>query len=190
MNRTLKLISLGIIVLGFTSSTYAIQQKDISIANRSEMTGKYEVGFCGRPSEKGIPTHAFVMLTHTDPSGNITMKSIGHTAADKVNAVLSWFGDPAEGFLEAEKFTHQKQMCLNVGVDLDQYAKVLAHTESALEEFGFDTKNTNIIRSYKLGEKDCLSYVIDIAKDLGIKTPDRGKYQLPYSYIKELVKIN
>ena len=45
-------------------------------------------------------------------------------------------------------------------------------------------------KEYKLLQKDCVSFVAEVAKIVGLKIPDRKKALLPQDFIQKISKLN
>jgi hypothetical protein len=180
------------------SPSYAAPPKKINLANQSEPTGVYELGFCSRPSpvsSKGWPGHAFVSFSHSTSAGHDFM-SIGHTiTAGTSSAAAGWslFGSAVGGLLKAENYTSVLENCLLVVVNKQDYDRAHALTVSPLQTMGLVRGPAIVFQAYKLASEDCVGFTISVAETLkskGLKVPARNSLEGPASYIQRLIAAN
>ena len=175
----------------------SLHAKEIDLSTRTDATGTYDIAFCSRPSPQGnIPGHMFVSYSHVDPEGNRDFTAIGHTinaGVGPVSATWSYFGDAVGGHLAEEKYTHVKQNCLSVRVNKEDFDKSRALADNPLKNIGIINVPSIVFESYKLGEKDCMSFAISVAQVLqprGLKIPPRGATELPIAYMSKFIAAN
>ena len=171
----------------------------LDLRTSSDVSGEYEIGFCARPSPdttKQLPGHAFVSFSIKSQDGRRTFKAIGHTVQSGVSgasAAWSYFGDRVDGYLKEEKFTSAMQSCLVAKVNLSDYERAFALTKNALASMGAIPSDVPVFEFYKLGEDDCLSFMMNVANLLvskGLKVPKRNPTELPLSYIQRFIEAN
>lgn len=169
----------------------------IDLATRSEPGGPYEVGFCARPSpnEKGFPGHAFVSFAQGSGDGR-TFLAIGRTiepGTSTGSAVAPYFGTPVPGLVREEEYSHIRQNCMTVRVNADHYQAARAQALPRLASLNLETGAVPRTEAYSLGSADCLTFVVDVARQLetaGLKVPARAPADLPQTYIRKLDQAN
>ncbi len=190
MKRLISLTLAGFLAVGSSEA------KTIDLSNMSDPAGEFEVAFCARPSpEHEKPGHAFVSFSHKQPDGKRDFFAIGHTisSSDGASAAWSYFGDPITGYLKEELYTSIKQNCLNAKVNKSEYDKAIALTKDPLASLGLSRDGAIIFQAYKLGDKDCMSFMIKVAavlKPNGLNVPDRGATELPMDYMVRFIGAN
>lgn len=182
------------LILAYLNS---VEAKTLDFSNISDPTGEYEVALCARPSPstpKNLPGHAFVSFTHTNNTGQVSVKSIGHTTnVGALPALLSYFGTPVSGYLSEEKYTSTMEKCLRIKVNKPDFQRALSHTENPLYKLGIGDKNDPVLRNYSLGENDCMNFMVEVAKELtslGLKIPDRKRAEKPLNYLERVLRAN
>lgn len=171
---------------------------ELDLSNRSDPAAVYNVAFCGRPSpdSTGKPGHAFVAFSRKPHGGERDFLAIGHTVAASTGAVeatWSYFGEPVPGLLKEELYTSVQQNCLDVTVNKEDYEAARSLTVSPLETMGVIPAGTPVFEAYKLGESDCMTFVMAVAGVLeprGLRIPDRGATEFPMAYIQRLIDDN
>ncbi len=172
----------------------------LDLRNSSDESGEYEIAFCARPSPddsaKNLPGHAFVSFSYYSPDGNRKFMSIGHTVQpgiSQASTIWSYFGESVDGYLAEEKYTSIKQSCLVVKVNKSDYDKSFLLTVDPLKQMKITSSENHVIEAYKLGSKDCIGFMIEVAKILelkGFKIPNRKTGDLPLAYIERLISSN
>jgi hypothetical protein len=185
----------------YTVLAFAEPHKVVDFRNKSDADGVVrEISFCGRPSPdtlKKLPGHAFVAFSSIEPSGKREYLAIGHTTkAPPINALLTYIGiiNSVPGFLAEEKYTASKEECLVVGVNKDKFNKAISLAKSPLDNF-FPNLNDRppLLLSYKLGDADCMSFMISVARLFepdGLNIPPRAATELPLIYIRRFIDSN
>ncbi|TCP67377.1 hypothetical protein [Sphingomonas sp. PP-CE-1G-424] len=170
--------------------------KTINLATMSE-TGGYEISFCARPSPNGgKPGHAFVAFSKVTTPGNRQFLGIGHTLAAGTSATAatwSYFGSPVPGVLKEEVYTAIRQQCLTAKVNSADYNAAYALTQPPLQKMGITTVGGPVFEAYKLGDKDCMTFMISVAQILsyrGLVVPARGSVEFPMDYMQRLIASN
>ena len=127
--------------------------------------------------------HAFVLVTgatDADP-GHRVDDNYGFTARSVTPAILM---GPVTGEIIAVNagYVRQSQPHLRIVLTDAQYAAVMATVARWRALPG---------RSYNLGHRNCVSFVGDVARTLGMKVEDtRGLMKKPRSYLDNLVRLN
>ena len=182
-------------VLSSVSGAIAADKR-INLANKSDLAGTFELGFCARPSPssaKGWPGHAFVSFSQKSPEGARTFSAIGHTVAPGVGlAKAGWslFGSPVPGILKEENYTSVMEECLIVEVNKEDFDKALGMSKSPLEKAGLKISGP-LLEVYVLGAEDCVAWMIGIAnliRPKGLKVPERKMAESPMPYMRRLVE--
>lgn len=184
----------------FILSGNPVIAKIIDLKNSSDISGDYELGFCARPSPdtfKQLPGHVFVSYSHVPNKGQRTFFAIGHTVTpDSSPAAATWsyFGKPVEGYLKEEIYTSSMEQCLRVKVSKKDYDAAYALTVSPLQSLGvLSHKDLPVFQAYKLGEHDCMEFLIKVGSTLkskGLKLPQRGATEFPIPYVIRLINDN
>jgi len=168
----------------------------IDLRNQSE-AGDYEVAFCARPSPNGgLPGHAFVSFSSTNPGQQRDFISVGHTPSQ--DSGLGWtlwsrIGRPVNGVVAEERYTSVSEQCLQVKVNRATYAELRQRTVDPFAIIGFSDVGTPVVHPYKLGIKDCVAFAITAARhlqSLGMQVPDRHDNETPVHYIERLIEAN
>lgn len=174
-----------------------LEAKVIDLSTRSDPSGSYEVAFCARPSPQGsVPGHMFVAFSHKPPEGGRDFLAIGHTVNAGVgagSAAWSYFGAPVPGHLGEERYTSVRQSCLDVVVNKEDYEAARANIQDPLSTLGVTGKPGLIFEYYKLGEDDCITFVLSVAQSLkraGLIVPARSPADLPMKYAEKLIGAN
>lgn len=173
----------------------------IDLRNSTDMSGTYEVGFCARPSPdtvKNLPGHAFVSFSFSPNNGHRQFMGIGHTVPEgssALRAFWSYFGSPVTGYLKEEVYTSRMERCLQVKVNKADYDATYALTANPLSIMGIIEvpKDSPVFEAYKLGDRDCMKFVINVAEVLKprvLKVPERKSAELPLNYIKRFIENN
>jgi hypothetical protein len=122
--------------------------------------------------------------------------AIGHTLASGTSAARatwSYFGAPVQGLLKEELYTSIQQNCLDVLVSQEDFQRARALSADPLHKVGLTAREGTVLESYKLGEQDCMTFLIGVARMLeskGLKVPVRGVTELPMQYITRFVSAN
>lgn len=190
-------------VLGAFASLFATNAfaKDVDLSTRTEVSGEeFFVGVCARPSPAGTvladgkPGHMFASFSHKFPDGTFDFVALGHTTDAGAAALVTYFpgGGVVDGRIEAEKFTHALQECLNVKVNPEDYraASQALSVWRTMEEL---TGVPLILEDYTLGSEDCMSFALDVAaklEPLGLIVPVRDGTELPMDYLARLIAAN
>lgn len=173
--------------------------KTIDLRRMSEASGEYQISFCARPSPDapaGLPGHAFVAFSTRAAGGNWTFHSIGRTVTvgtSPANAAWSYFGDPVSGALKAEIYTSAMQTCLTAQVNSNDYNAAEALSQNPLAQYGLGLPTDPVFEFYKLGEDDCISFLVDVASVLkrsGLKVPTRHALDTPIEFVEALKVAN
>ncbi len=188
------LLFLWLLVLALPSAA-----KTVDLSTRTEEDGQFEIAFCARPSpdtKRGLPGHMFVSFSQLRTGGKREFLAIGHTVAPGTAAgaaAWSYFGEPISGYLAEERYSSIGQDCLLVVVNQDDYSKAYAMTNDPLAAMGIVRSNEPVLQAYKLGEDDCMTFLIRVAHLLrprGLKVPERGATELPMVYVGRLIASN
>jgi hypothetical protein len=122
--------------------------------------------------------------------------AIGHTVAagtSATSAIWSYFGTPVQGLLKEELYTSIKQDCLDLRVNQEDFRQARSLAEDPLQKIGLTAREGTVFESYKLGEQDCMTFLIAVARTLestGLKVPARGRTELPMQYIVRFISAN
>ena len=181
-----------------TSVSAGALAKEIDLSNISDPAGIYNIAFCARPSPDatGKPGHAFVSFSHLPHGGQRDFLAIGHTVGAGVGpaeAAWSFFGTPVSGVLGEEKYTSIKQQCLDTQVNKSDYDQARALAMPALELMGIGQPGGTVFQAYKLGDEDCLAFMINVAnilKPRGLSVPTRGATETPMAYMERFIEAN
>jgi hypothetical protein len=194
-----RMVSMTVLVLALSPGLPGPSTaKTIDLSTRTDVTGVYDIAFCARPSldSTGKPGHAFVSYSHATNAGNRDFMAIGHTimaGTTPVNAAWSYFGAPVSGLLKPEVYTSIKQNCLDVQVNLEDFQRARALADDPLHKMGLTAQDGTVFEAYKLGEQDCMTFLIAVAHTLetrGLKVPTRGSTELPMTYIARFIAAN
>jgi hypothetical protein len=156
-----------------------------------------EINFCVRESPdtvKNLPGHAFVGFSQKEAGKDRIFIAIGHTLASGTSTTSAvWsFVNAVNGLLKEENYTAATVECLTVKVDEPDYDRAFALTKNPLDILGLKI-NAPVIESYRLGINDCETFMISVARTLeskGLKIPKRLTTDLPFAYLKKLIKAN
>ncbi len=167
----------------------------IDLRNQSEV-GSYEISFCARPSPGGgLPGHAFVSFSASQPGQKRDFISVGHTvsASNKtVSNIWSAMGGPVDGLITEERYTSAMERCLRTMVKKMTYDYLRLEAADPLAKMGLAV-GLPVVQGYKLGSEDCITFAIGIAKQLeplGLRIPARATADLPAGYILKLIRAN
>ena len=176
-----------------------VAAKKIDLSTRTDAQGRFELGFCARPSPdvaKGWPGHTFVSFAHHSPSGGLDFVAIGHTVSAGVSpAAAAWslFGSPVSGKLAEERYQSALERCLIVVVNREVYEAAFRFTQSPLVELGLAPAALPVFESYKLGSQDCINWMLRVASvvsPVGLRVPTREASDLPVAYVEKLIAAN
>lgn len=176
----------------------SVMAKEVDLSNFSDPTGVYNIAFCARPSPDatGKPGHAFVSFSHLPHGGQRDFLAVGHTVSAGVGpaeAGWSFFGAPVSGVLGEEKYTSIRQQCLDTQVNKADYDQARALATPALELMGIGQPGGSVFQAYKLGEEDCVTFMIEVAnilKPRGLNVPARGAAEAPMAYMERFIEAN
>jgi len=125
--------------------------------------------------------HAFFTLKGELEGGKSVSGAHGFTAVNVSPGIL-W--GSVKGIVKAPsaKYISKSDAQFTVTIDDAQYRKLMAHV----------TKWKNIPqKSYNLNKRNCVHFVEDALKLLGLKTNPKTKYRKkPTSFMKEIKKLN
>jgi hypothetical protein len=164
----------------------------VDLRTQSSVEAEYEVSLCARPSPEGdVPGHAFVLYSVKLRGSDRKVLALGFTTSASTSKTAASYGGwlPVDGFLGEERYTSIKQRCLVVRVDKPAFdaAWKLAHPFAG----SVVLENLRFAGVYTLGEKDCMSFMVDVANVLkGVKVPQRGGAELPRQYLRRLIESN
>jgi hypothetical protein len=178
----------------------------VDIAKKSEGPKRYYVGFGSKRNETlPLGSHSFVLFGVSGPNDRGRLRKVGRVLtlgiplfgervdfeAYSFNALIS--SDPRERIpavlqaliplipstvdgqmLPENVLPSQIDQLLILGLDKDQYERA----KKKLGEWDY--------RKYRLGSADCLTVVQEIARELGLETPDRLTSPTPETYISDL----
>ncbi|MCK5779117.1 MAG: hypothetical protein KAH11_10020 [Rhodospirillales bacterium] len=167
----------------------------IDLRNRSEEKD-YRIGFCARKTPDtmfGLPNHAFVVFSTYDSGGNLlSLRSAGWSPQPGTMKKAAT-RKKVNGYFSPELQSSASQNCFTVKVNSDKFKAAESHLDSAplsLSESEFpDLTSGKFYFSYRLLEADCISFVSNVARELGLTAPARGA-ALPIEYIDELYGAN
>lgn len=177
--------------VSIVDAALAIEFATIDRRIRSESTD-YRVSFCAResPGLKIFPTHAYVVLSRFDGTGKLLeLDAVGWMPVGDTKYTI----ESVLGYFKPELQTPKSQVCLPVLVNSDLYAKVKKLRKSApltrKDPKVEDVFQAPVYLTYRMTERDCLTFIIDVAKALGLKTPPRGTLR-PIDYVPKLYAAN
>lgn len=181
--------------LAFAHTSASAAELDLS--NRSEPEGKFQVGFCARPSPsaRGWPGHAFVSWSKPLSASTRDFKAIGHTVSSGTTAsAAAWsiFGTAVHGQLKQELYTSVFEKCLLVTVNKEDFEATERLSEPILKRLGISDE-TVLLQAYQLSGDDCVSWMIRVAAILepkGLKVPKRGSLEAPMTFMQRLIAAN
>lgn len=178
---------------------FATPHKTLDLKNSTDGDGgEREISFCARPSPdtiKNIPGHMFVAFSLVPKSGNRSYTALGHTTKEPLaNVLITYLGftDPVSGFLDEERYTSTLEQCLVLKVNKADYDTAFAIAKPNLDKY-LPGLNAPLLRSYSLGDKDCMEFTISIAnlfKSKGLNVPVRKATELPLTYVRRLIDSN
>jgi len=181
----MKTICLGCtLMLAMLTSSLVHAEPDIvsvDMRDRSENDAYYIV-FLARPAQastdnddKSWTGHAFIGLGKDDSSAKAcTSTSFGFYPAKGVGAL-----GPVPGKIVEESHKSQQRTMLVVQVNSDTYDRI----DKIRQEW---SKKTD----YRLIERDCITFTMEVAKACGVSVPKRDKFKLPWDYVKALADSN
>jgi hypothetical protein len=147
----------------------------------------YYIEFCAVPARgSGLfwkPGHVFVSFFEHTPSGRLQSRGmVGMYPVNKLVGIGSFFFGPLPGGLENElyrKSIYRTTRRLIIRVDSDQF------------EAAWDIqKKWSSEDVYQLVAHDCVTFMDEIALTLGMESPPRFPYLLPFDYLEALIERN
>ena len=180
-------------VLGLPAAASAKPHKVLDLRTMTDPAGEFSVSLCSRPSANDdIPGHAYVVYSVKPHNGERKILALGFTtAAGPAKAALSYRGwlSSVDGYLGEERYTNINENCLVVLVNKNAYEAAFAKAHPLAAIPGLES--VRFIGQYELSEKDCMTFVIDVASALkGVKIPVRGATEFPQPYIRRLIDSN
>lgn len=172
--------------------------EELDLSTRTDADAAFDIAFCARPSpgDKGKPGHAFVAFSRKPHDGERDFLAIGHTvSASETAASSAWsyFGSPVSGLLKEELYTSVEQNCLVVTVNSEDYEAARQLADAPLHQMGIVEQDTPVFQAYRLGEEDCMTFMISVAETLtprGLQVPARQSTELPMDYMQRFIGAN
>ena len=189
----LLMVRISVILITFLSLEHVGAEilGNIDFRKRSD-PNNYEVSFCAResPGESGLPGHAFVVFSYDNHQGR-SFLAIGHSPSEE--SLKTALGVEVGGLLKKEKYSAIVRNCFLVKLDQESYEKGYTLTRPTLEKLGLvkQSKDNLTYFSYKLAAQDCVTFIQDVAGEIGLKVAQReGFSNFPMRYIKKFWELN
>lgn len=181
----LKLSTTIIVLVVFSTSTFAGEKRIVFGAQTAPDGSTYEVGFCarGQDAEGSGPGHAFVVLQSFDKSNK------------RIEFLTAGFGPPKSvpvhkyGLIGPENYSDPTQECLVAETNKDKYQRIKQEIQDK-KEFSFAGVTIPLSRPYVVVLDDCVTFMQAVAKDFGLVVPNRVEGLLPLTFVESLKAAN
>lgn len=126
----------------------------------------------------GFPGHCYVVLNDTDDDNVLHGTSISYTPARYWDQIPSLVGNVKGVLGEHAALGNTRNLDRVIAiVDVETYNRALLDRASWSME------------TFRAGERDCVSFADQIARTIGLRTPDHHN-KFPQDYVRELKTLN
>ena len=168
MRKTATII--GCLLIG-SSVCFGAEPKSIDLRKQRDEATVHSIVFLARA---GLPGHAFVAFGSDSKEDLACLSRAFGFYPDGGKGVVG----PVPGQIVDESRKAPGETLLILKVDRKDFEKAEAIRAAWTR------------KRYKLRTSDCNTYVIETAKALGLKVPDRGATDLPIDWVRKLTEAN
>ena len=169
-----KSLMLSVFILLFSLNVWSVERIDIDKTNMSEANNYYLIFISRGESMVG---HAFVAWGKESwAQQQSVIEAFGFYPKDGKGILSSVPGKIVDDLLSGS--LNQATQLISVKVNSDVFNRAKQKISK------WETKDYNVMK------KNCIDFVIDVAKLAGVTVPVRGSIELPEDYLKRLIDVN